>query len=318
MPGSSAFLPSVAHTAVALNSVNHPGPRVGHHHRGLLALILASLLGLVSGLPTQRSAPPTRAVGATGAPTPAGRLALGPPVVSRQAAARAAACDLVEIATVADVPLLQLAGQSPVYYAGHMTIDADGAPTAYHPPPDTDLGLDDLANAGGSGNWWGIVTDTGQPDGDPVVQGADDPAPGYYVSTTALQDSSLPPTDPRRYVDATQVPYLVLPFVAAIRELGISLGDFGMVVNRASGQRAGAIFADVGPTDNLGEGSIALADALGVPSDPSVGGASGGIVWVVFPGSGNGAPRDVATIASEAEALFAAFGGMPQIDACFP
>jgi len=36
------------------------------------------------------------------------------------------------------------------------------------------------------------------------------------------------------------------------------------------------------------------------------------------PGSGNGAPREVATITAEAEALFAAFGGMLQLDACFP
>jgi hypothetical protein len=32
------------------------------------------------------------------------------------------------------------------------------------------------------GNWWALVTRNGRP----IVQGADDPAPGFYVSTTTL------------------------------------------------------------------------------------------------------------------------------------
>ena len=50
------------------------------------------------------------------------------------------------------------------------------------------------------------------------MQGPGDPAPGYYVSTTSLHDANLPVTDPRRYVDSEQVPYLALPepFVAAL------------------------------------------------------------------------------------------------------
>jgi hypothetical protein len=43
-----------------------------------------------------------------------------------------------------------------------------GAPNAYHPE---DKGLDFLANAGKTGNWWGIVTEDGTPSGKPVVQG---------------------------------------------------------------------------------------------------------------------------------------------------
>lgn len=38
------------------------------------------------------------------------------------------------------------------------------------------------ANAGRPDNWWGIVTRHGEP----VIQGANDPAPGCYVSTTSL------------------------------------------------------------------------------------------------------------------------------------
>ena len=88
-----------------------------------------------------------------------------------------------------------------------MTICADGAPKAYH--ADNSKALDFLGNAGHPGNWWAIVTDNGRPDGKPVVQGAGDPAPGYYVSMTAMPNPQFPLRDPRRYVDATTIPYVV-------------------------------------------------------------------------------------------------------------
>jgi hypothetical protein len=57
-----------------------------------------------------------------------------------------------------------------------MMIDADGAngqtrgvpvyaPRGFRPVP-----LDFLANAGGPGNWFGVVTDTGEKNGRPVLQ----------------------------------------------------------------------------------------------------------------------------------------------------
>ena len=50
-----------------------------------------------------------------------------------------------------------------VYKAG-ATVNGDGSPHCYH--PDDDEALDYLANAGSSGNWWGIYA----PNGQPVVQ----------------------------------------------------------------------------------------------------------------------------------------------------
>ena len=92
----------------------------------------------------------------------------------------------------------------------------------------------------------------------------DDPAPGFYVSSTSLQDKTKDRTDPLRYVDATQIPYIVLP--SAVRtNLGAQLGDFAVVINSQSGQLAEAIFADIGPWGKIGEGSIALANNLGNP-----------------------------------------------------
>jgi hypothetical protein len=193
-----------------------------------------------------------------------------------------------------------------------MAIDADGAPNAYHPQ---NKGLDYLANAGKPGSWWGLVTDNGKPNGNPVVQGAKDPFPGYYISTTSLQDDTKKRTDPSRYVDSTKIPYLVLPNAAANR-LSARLGDFGAVINAKNGRFSPAIFADIGPAGELGEGSIALAEALDIPSSAKRGGSSRDVIYMVFPGSGNGKPRLNDEITAKATALLAAWGGIEKITAC--
>jgi hypothetical protein len=62
------------------------------------------------------------------------------------------------------------------------------------------------------------------------------------------------------------------------------LGDFAVVMNLRNGKSSYAIYADIG---TMGEGSIALADNLGIWSDARRGGQSDGILYLVFPGSGN-------------------------------
>jgi hypothetical protein len=187
-------------------------------------------------------------------------------------------------------------------------IDADGAPNAYHPAGE---GLDVLANAGKPGNWWGVVTDDGTPKGNPVVQGAGDPFPGFYVSATSLEDPGFARTDPRRYVASTKVPYVVLPpqLLKHAR-----LGDLAMV--ERGGKRVFALVADTGPRDKLGEGSIALADALGVPSSPRKGGAASGVRYVVFARSGNRRPRPAEELEREGQRLLDA-AGAAALQRCF-
>jgi hypothetical protein len=162
-----------------------------------------------------------------------------------------------------------------VFRAG-MTIDADGSPHAYSPVPGA--GLDALHNAGSPGHWDGILTD----DGEPVVQGPDDPAPGYYISQTALEDESQSSRSQRRFVNSEEIPYISLPRCIS----GPRLGDVAIVVNSHNGRWSPAILADEGPT--TGEGSIALAKALDVNADPLHGGIDGGIVYIVFKKSGIG------------------------------
>jgi hypothetical protein len=124
-------------------------------------------------------------------------------------------------------------------------------------------------------------------DGSPVVQGPLDPAPGFYVSTTSLEDRGQSKDSPLRYVNSSRIPYVVVP--PSVLKQGVKLGDFAVV--QKGGRTAFAIVADVGPEKKLGEGSIALADALGIASNPRKGGARSGIDYVLFPGSGNGKPR---------------------------
>jgi hypothetical protein len=195
-------------------------------------------------------------------------------------------------------------------YRAGMSIDADGAPTAYGLDPGTSL--DDIQNAGRPCNWWGVVTDTGKPDGLPVLNGDG----SHLVSTTALEDPSQDPKAQARYVNASEIPYIVLPPSVAAAT-GAKLGDMVMVVNQRNGRMAAAIYADVGPNNHLGEGSVALANALGINSDARKGGVDGGVVYVVFPGSGNRKPRGLDDINAIGNRLFASAGGPARVQALF-
>jgi hypothetical protein len=208
-----------------------------------------------------------------------------------------------------NIPIGRLPGNAAFFYESGMTIDADGAPNAYHPD---NLGLDDLANAGTPGRWEGLAKDA---DGAPFIQGPDDPFPGYYVSETALADRSKPANDPTRYVDASRIPFLVLPGGMA-RQLGARPGDFAIVFNQRNDKTSYAIFGDVGPYDRIGEGSVALAENLGIRSDARNGGTRGGVVYLVFPGSGNGRPRTIEEINTEGQRLLLAWEASLSPAAC--
>jgi hypothetical protein len=239
-----------------------------------------------------------------------------PPAAVSTAAPRAAgppACAKDLVAELVGTTVWRLPGGKTIGFKAGMTIDADGAPKAYH--KDDAKALDALANAGKDGKWWALVTDSGKEDGKPVVQGPGDPAPGYFVSKTALFDRTKPARSPARYVDASRIPYVALPPEA--KEWGAELGDFAVVMNAKNGRIAFAIVADVGPPGKLGEGSIALADAVSIASSPRDGGLPFGVVYAVFTHSGNGAPRAPADIDREGQRLFDALGGRPVLATCF-
>jgi hypothetical protein len=202
--------------------------------------------------------------------------------------------------------------QAFVFQSG-LAIDADGAYRAYH--PNNRLGLDSINHAGRPGNWWALATDTGKPSGRPVIQGKDDPAPGYYVSMTALYDSSIADErNPRRFVDAANVPYVVLP-PEGLKHA--KLGDFATVVNLENGRVAGSIVADESaPELPMGEGSIALAKMLDIDSNPRTGGTEAGVAYVIYPHSGNNEPRSLDEIAKASQANFKKWGVFEKLQSC--
>jgi len=185
-----------------------------------------------------------------------------------------------------------------------MEIDADGARHAYH--PDSAQGLDNLANAGYPGNWYGLVCNQY---GAPYIQTDNDPAPGFFISATALVDRTKANNDPSRYVDASEVPYIAVP--PELRNRGVLLGDLAMVAYKD--RFYGAIVADVGPHNKYGEGSIALATALSIPSSPRRGGVAGGVMYAIFCKTSVGWPRDLDDIQKQALAAFSRFGGLDRL-----
>lgn len=194
------------------------------------------------------------------------------------------------------------------FFKAGMQIDADGAPKAYH--KDSSMGLDHLKNAGKKGNWWGIVTVNGRSGGIPTVQDSDDPAPGYYVAGTSLQDGTKEDDDPDRYVDSAEVPYIALP---RGMNFPVKTGDFGFVINTENNMASGCIFADVGPRGKIGEGSIALAEAVGISSDPKGDSTESKFIYILFPGSSMGWPLTVDFINTHSRDLFEQWGGMQRL-----
>ncbi len=222
-------------------------------------------------------------------------------------------CTSEELTRIGGKRVWRCSGETAFFYEAGMAIDADGAPNAYH--SDGSRALCYLANAGKPGNWWALVTDNGRRDGNPLVQDEDDPYPGFYISMTSLEDKTKDVDDPSRYVNATQIPYIVLPGGMAG---GAGLGDYAVVINRKNGRLAYAIFADVGPRHKIGEGSIALARELDINFSSKRGGVGSGIRYLVFPGSGDGQPKSAETIEREGERLFREWGGMDRLNKAVP
>jgi hypothetical protein len=217
-------------------------------------------------------------------------------------------CDKITVATVGgSKPVFKLKDNTALFFRADLAVDADGAPRAYHPTNDK-IALDFKAN----GFPFAVVHVNGKPH----IQGPTDPAPGFFVSMTSLEDKTKAVTDPRRYVNSEEIPYIVLP-PGLVGNGKAKRGDFAIVINKQKGKSSFAILADIGPKANLGEGSIALAAALDAKKNPKTGGPVVDLIYVVFPGSGNGKPRSLEEISRGGEAAFDEFGGMEQVNACF-
>jgi hypothetical protein len=143
-----------------------------------------------------------------------------------------------------------------------MDVDVDGAPNAYGPPgkPVLDTPSDAHYLNRKDEPIVGYLLDSNDR---PIVQGPNDPFPGYYISQTAFTDvANHNERDPRKYVDARYINYVVRSDYAQRR--GVQVGDFVAVYSRHTHKAAFAIVGDTGnPTGD--EGSLHLLRDLGYP-----------------------------------------------------
>lgn len=103
--------------------------------------------------------------------------------------------------------------------------------------------------------------------------------PSYYPATSA-EDSQGDP------LDAASLPFIVIPLASAKFDYdaeNIHLGAVAAVIYQD--KLVYAVFGDQGPNGIIGEGSYALAQALGIDPDPAIGGSDGPVTFIVFTGT---------------------------------
>jgi hypothetical protein len=176
-----------------------------------------------------------------------------------------------------------------VYFKADYDLDFDGSPRAYNP---TNTGIEENGNAKNSVGEFSesVILFKNKK---PYLQKAIDPFPSFFISLTSLKLQNFPDTSTQRYVDSEKIPYFVLPG-KKLEVAGIEMGDIGLIFNTKTNKSTFAIFADSGPSSIIGEGSLALAKAIGVNTKLNskgkiVGGMEeGNILYIVFPKSGKG------------------------------
>jgi hypothetical protein len=174
------------------------------------------------------------------------------------------------------------------YETSYKAVDADGAPNAYHPK---DIGLDYLKNAGyPNTSWWRsvIVPDKNEPSQAYVQPNGQ--FKGYFIAMTALRAEGKSKYETATYVDATKVPYVVIPTGFEKLPYAAEQGDVGLATHIDSGKTTAFIVADAGGGGDakLGEASIYLFSALG-GNNPNPrngkGVPKGKIQYILFPNS---------------------------------
>ena len=233
----------------------------------------------------------------------------------------------------------RIPGNSAWFMKGRYMVDFDGAPNCYHPSnakllpirdyPTVDIMawdgvLDTLADAkNDDGTWASVVLDA---NGDPIVQGPDEPCPGYLVSTVPLQDDAYPTTSARRYADARTIPYFALP-LQILQQQGAwfkmiadghtgNFGDYVTAVNLNTNDSGQAVIGDTGNKPHFGEGSYALGKSINFLT----GTVEPEVLYIIYPGTGAGAHTipDPDALQEKGAQPFADFGGMDQVGQMLP
>ena len=141
----------------------------------------------------------------------------------------------------------------------------------------------------------------------PVIQGPGAPAPGFFVSSTALaRDAALPETDQRRFFDASAIPYQAFNgWMWTAGGAHVNKGDLGLVIDPVTAVTSGFVLADAGAGNKAGEVSTFLLNLLGGNNERD-------FVFLLFPGSAHGDPLLTGT--SPVASRTAALANLPKLN----
>lgn len=176
-----------------------------------------------------------------------------------------------------------------VHFIADADIDADGANGQNGGPPAykvDDSGTELLAN-GGMKIVNGKVT-CAKPWARDIVILDNDNEPkvfpgGIIASMTWYRHPEKLKSDPTAYVDSETVPYIVVPSMIIQRTAGIVRGCKARAT--WNGTSVECVVADSGPSNKIGELSIAAARAIGLPSSPRHGGTEKPeVLYELWPG----------------------------------
>lgn len=103
--------------------------------------------------------------------------------------------------------------------------------------------------------------------------------PWYQPSSSATDAKG-------QYLDASKLPYVVIPLPSArfdYAKAGLGLGTVVAVIY--DGKVAYGPIGDEGPENIIGEASYAMAEKLGIDPDPKTGGTIGPVTYIAFIGA---------------------------------
>lgn len=255
-----------------------------------------------------------------------------------------------------------LYGADALVFVSNYAVNTDGAPTSYHPDDpwgSRGLAINTVCNGvdaitpegervrydqcsrlvalfeeARDGGWlpeggprvgfYGIAArGDGEPDRFlPCINGQA-PYEGYLVSTTSLAaDPSLARCDQSRYLNALEVPFVIVPGHRNFTSRGVEVRDLAVVHQPATGRTVFAVVGDRGPSWGLGEGSVYLAKALSgrteTPTTRREVNRMGprGVVTLLLPKTNLAPPYTVERIDEAGRAALARFGGVERLEAC--
>lgn len=97
--------------------------------------------------------------------------------------------------------------------------------------------------------------------------GGNDDGDRFYQPDTSLHFKGKP-------LNAQKVSFIAVPPVICKKTKAIVLGSLVYVTHLGTGKVVSAVVGDIGPKDRVGEGSSALARALGLSGNANTGGTS--------------------------------------------